>query len=233
MVLELRTQYRLGPQRIVWYLKRCHGIKIAFSSVYRILVRNGVRKLPVRLDRRALHTHRYAKTVSGRQVQMDVKIVTVRSGDGEGVRRLQYTAADDATRVRALMIYKAHTQKNAISFFDYVVDRFPFRIHPIRTERGHEWQAQFHWHVEDHGVRHVYIRPRSPQLNRKVGRSHRIDQDEFYQLLAFKDDADLLEKLAAWERFYNLGRPHGSDSGQTPYEALRRLLVHDQTVCAG
>jgi len=53
-VLELRTQYRLGPQRIVWYLEKCHVIKIAFSSVYRILVRNGVRKLPDKSDRRAL-----------------------------------------------------------------------------------------------------------------------------------------------------------------------------------
>ncbi|MFT5098605.1 MAG: hypothetical protein ACI9UK_002203 [Candidatus Krumholzibacteriia bacterium] len=29
----------------------------------------------------------------------------------------------------------------------------------------YEWQAKFHGHVEDTGVRHVYIKPRSPQLN--------------------------------------------------------------------
>ncbi len=123
---------------------------------------NGVRKLPDKSDRRALHTHRYAKTVPGHQVQMDVKIATIKTADGVAMRRYQYTTVDDATRVHALMIYPPPTQKNAIAFFDDVGARFPFRIHTTRTDRGHERQAQFHWHVEDRGVRPVYIRPRSP-----------------------------------------------------------------------
>ncbi|MFB0976973.1 MAG: hypothetical protein QMC73_04845, partial [Myxococcota bacterium] len=32
---------------------------------------------------------------------------------------------------------------------DYVVSKFPFRIQSIRTDRGHEFQALFHWHVAD------------------------------------------------------------------------------------
>jgi transposase InsO family protein len=66
----------------------------------------------------------------------------------------------------------------------------------LRTDRGHEFQAQFHWHVEDKGMRHVYIKPRSPQLNGKVKRSLRTDQEEFYQLLTYTDDVDLNEKLS-------------------------------------
>ena len=31
-------------------------------------------------------------------------------------------------------------------------------------------------------IRHVYIRPRTPHLNGKVERSHRVDDQEFYQL---------------------------------------------------
>ena len=82
-----------------------------------------------------------------------------------------------------------------------MVDKFPFRIHSVRTDSGHEWQAQFHWHVEDKGIRHVYIKPRSPQLNGKVERSHRSDQEEFYQLLIYTDDVDLNKKLSQWEEF--------------------------------
>ncbi len=52
-------------------------------------------------------------------------------------------------------------------------------------------------------MEHVYIKPRTPQLNGKVERSHRTDKDEFYQLLTYRDDVDLEKKLAAWERFYN------------------------------
>ena len=73
-------------------------------------------------------------------------------------------------------------------------------------------------------MEHVYIKPRTPQLNGKVERSHRTDKDEFYQLLTYRDDVDLEKKLAAWESFYNYDRPHGAHRGKTPYEALREKL---------
>ena len=57
-----------------------------------------------------------------------------------------------------------------------------------------------------------------------VERSHRTDQQEFYQLLTYTDDVDLNSKLEAWERFYNFDRPHGAFAGKTPYEVLRSLL---------
>ena len=73
-------------------------------------------------------------------------------------------------------------------------------------------------------MRHVYIKPRSPQLNGKVERSHRTDQEEFYQLLTYTGDVDLNRKLKAWEKFYNFDRPHSAFAGNTPYEMLRSLL---------
>ena len=84
--------------------------------------------------------------------------------------------------------------------------------------------ARSHWHIEDKGIRHVYINPRTPQLDGKVERSHRSDQEEFYQLLTHTDDVDLNKKLAQWERFYNFDRPHGAFASKTPYEALRSML---------
>lgn len=223
-VLHLRQKYHLGSLRIVWYLERYHGITISESGVYRILCRNGLNRLPNSSSRRALHTKRYAKQVPGHHIQVDVKFLNLERKDGSKVRRFQYTAIDDATRIRALKIYERHTQKNAIDFVNYVIEKFPFRIHTIRTDRGHEFQAQFHWHVEDKGMRHVYIKPRSPELNGKVERSHRSDQEEFYQLLSYTDDVDLGLELKEWEQFYNFNRPHGAHNGQTPYEALREML---------
>ena len=73
-------------------------------------------------------------------------------------------------------------------------------------------------------MEHVYIKARTPQLNGKVERSHRTDKDEFYQLLTYRDDVDLVKKLAAWEKFYNYDRPHGAHKGKTPYEVLREKL---------
>ena len=207
----------------MWYLDKYHDICISKSTVYRILKRHNVNLQPKSAPKRAIHTKRYSKKIPGHHVQVDVKFLIFKSGDRK-IKRFKYTAIDDATRIRALKIYQYHTQKNAIEFIKYVVEKFPFRINTIRTDRGHEFQAQFHWYVEDQGMKHVYIKPRSPQLNGKVERSHRSDQEEFYQLLTYKGDVDLTNKLSKWEEFYNFHRPHGAFNGNTPYEALRKLL---------
>lgn len=223
-VLYLRRSCNLGPDRITWYLQRYHGIKTSASTVYRTLIRNGLRRLPKTASRKTVHTRRYSKSVPGHHIQVDVKFLKLKDTEGKTVRRFQYTAIDDATRIRALKIFQRHNQQMAMDFVDYVIEKFPFRIHTIRTDRGHEFQAKFHWHVEDKGIRHVYIKPRSPQLNGKVERSHRSDREEFYQLLTYTDDVDLNKKLDKWEHFYNFDRPHGAFKGETPYEALRTML---------
>lgn len=156
---------------------------------------------------------------------MDVKFLDLVDSGGRKVKRFQFTAVDDATRMRALRIYEKHTQASAIDFLDHVVERLPFRIHTIRTDSGHEFQAGLHWHVEDLGIRHVYVKPRSPHLNGKVERLHQIDSDEFYQLLDYTDDLDLGEKLAAWEEFYKVHRPHGGLGGRTPCEVLAERMA--------
>lgn len=48
------------------------------------------------------------------------------------------------------------------------------------------------------------------------------------KLLTDKDNVDLKQKLAYWESFYNLSRPHGALNGKAPYEALREKLQTNQ-----
>jgi transposase InsO family protein len=156
---------------------------------------------------------------------MDVKFLYFKDIlTGKEVKRFQYTAIDDATRARALYIYDRHNQKNAVDFVDRVREKFPFRIHTIQTDNGHEFQAMFHWHCEDLGIRHVYIKKASPHLNGKVERSHLTDQTEFYQLVEYVDDIDILKKLQEWETFYNIHRPNSALNGKTPYEVLKEKL---------
>jgi transposase InsO family protein len=171
-----------------------------------------------------VHTHRYAKEVLGNHVQVDVTFLKLIGNDGKATRRHQCTAIDDPTRIRALKVHKRHNQQDAIHFIDTVIEKLSFRIHTIRTDRGHEFQAKCYWHVADKGIRYVYIKPRTPQLNGRAERSHRSDKQEFYQLLTYKGDVDLGKKLAEWESFYNYHRFHGAFAGETPYEALRERL---------
>ncbi|MFE5813023.1 integrase core domain-containing protein [Streptomyces sp. NPDC056479] len=75
------------------------------------------------------------------------------------------------------------------------------------------------------GTAHTYIKPRTPRLNGKVERSHRIDAEEFYRLLdgVIIDDAEVFnDKLREWEDYYNYHRPHGGLGGQTPDERLKQ-----------
>jgi transposase InsO family protein len=224
-ILRLRREFHFGAQRIVWHLQRYEDLKVSVSGVAATLRRHGLARLPRGTPIRSLVSCvRYEKATPGHHVQVDVKFVDLTAPTGEKVRRFQYTAIDDATRIRALRVYSRHNQDNAIDFLDHVVRGFPFRICQIRTDNGHEFQARFHWHVEDLGIEHVYIKPCSPRLNGKVERSHRTDAVEFYQLLSYTDDVDLGKKLEEWERFYNLARPHGAHGGKTPYEVLRERL---------
>ena len=172
-----------------------------------------------------MHPKRYSKLTPGHHVQVDVKFLSFETSEGKKLKRFQFTAIDDSTRIRALKIYEKHNQLSAIDFINYVTDRFPFRINTIQTDNGHEFQAKFHWHVEDLGMRHRYIKAKTPQLNGKVERFHLTDKRAFYQLLKYTDDVDLNKKLKDWEYFYNFNRPHGAFKGKTPYEVLKSKLV--------
>lgn len=131
-VLHLRRTYHLGPIRIVWYLARYHDIKISDAGVYRILKRHGLNKLPRGTRVRKIHSKRYEQQVPGHQIQVYVKFLTFQREDGKPIKRYQYTAIDDATRVRVLKIYERHTQANAIAFIDHVITKLPFRIREVR-----------------------------------------------------------------------------------------------------
>jgi transposase InsO family protein len=223
-IVYLRQHYHFGAGRIAAYLQRFHRITIAGSSVHRILTRHGMPRLPANQKHQphGKRWHRYEKPQPGHRLQLDVKFLERIPGTRR--RLYQFTAIDDCTRIRILKIYDACTQRTARLFIDEVVRRLPFRVHVVQTDIGAEFQSAFHWHLESLDIRHVYIRPRTPRLNGKVERSHRVDDQEFYQLLdkdGISDDIHLFnEKLREWENYYNYDRPHGALAGQTPYERL-------------
>jgi len=223
-IIHLRSHYHFGPQRISMYLARYHEVQISPSGVYRILKRLGMNRLPSS-KRNKPHNkrwHRYEKQQPGHRLQVDVKFIEPLPGSRK--KHYQFTAIDDCTRLRVLRIYDRCNQHTAIQFIDYVLAQLPFEVHSIQTDNGAEFQSRFHWHVADQGIEHVYIRPKTPRLNGKVERSHRIDQEEFYRLLEGEviDDANVFNlKLKQWQDYYNFDRPHGALSGQTPYERLQ------------
>jgi len=225
-VLYLRQNYHFGPQKIRDYLQRYHSIQISQSCIHLILRRHGLNRLPAnkrKYERSQHRWKRYEKQQPGHRLQVDVKFLERIPGAHK--RLYQYTAIDDCTRIRVLKIYDKCNQSTAINFIDEVIARLPFKILVVQTDNGSEFQSNFHWHLRDLGIEHAYIKPRTPRLNGKVERSHRIDDQEFYQLLDKDGVSDNIilynQKLRQWEDYYNLHRPHGALNGQTPYERLK------------
>jgi len=227
-IIYLRKNYHFGPTKIQMYLERYHDIKITAAGVYVILKRLGMNRLPQNQRYKSWKKRykKYEKPLPGHSIQVDVKFLQPIPGVSHR-RYYQYTAIDDCTRIRVMRIYDRITQKNAIKFVDYVLSKLPFKVEEIKTDNGSEFGPQFHWHILDKGINHVYIKPRTPRLNGKVERAHRIDEEEFYRMLngIVIDSTELFnEKLKEWENFYNYHRPHGSLKGKTPYEKLREKL---------
>lgn len=76
------------------------------------------------------------------------------------------------------------------------------------------------------GIHHRKIRPRTPELNGKVERSHRIDNERFYSRFSFSNDHALDHALeTVWMPEYNELRPHGSRGGMTPMDYLAKRLA--------
>jgi transposase InsO family protein len=223
-ILYLRQNYHFGAGKIRDYLKRFHSSGIAAASVQRILNRHGLNKLPSSQKHQphGKRWKRYEKAQPGHRLQMDVKFFERIPGSKK--RLYQFTAIDDCTRIRVLKIYDSCNQNTAVDFANEVIRRLPFRVQLVQTDNGAEFQSKFHWHLEGLDIRHVYIRPRTPRLNGKVERSHRVDAQEFYQLLdkgGISDDIHLFnKKLREWENYYNHNRPYGGLGGQTPFERL-------------
>jgi hypothetical protein len=102
-------------------------------------------------------------TINLEERDMQRKLQVLRHAEKIGC--FQYTAIDDATRVRALNVCDKQPQANGQDFVDHIIEKFPFRIKETRTDEGHDFEAQFSWHVEDHGIRHAHIKRETPQLN--------------------------------------------------------------------
>ena len=92
--LYLRQHYHFGAGRIAAYLNRFHRIKIATSSVHRILTRHGMHRLPANQKHQphGKRWQRYEKPQPGHRLQLDVKFLERVPGTR---RRLdQFTAID-------------------------------------------------------------------------------------------------------------------------------------------
>ncbi len=158
----------------------------------------------------------HSRPIPGDRVQMDTCKIA------PGI--YQYTAVDDCSRWRVLEIYKRRTAENTLTFIDALIERSPFPIQRIQTDRGREFFAvKVQEKLMSLSIKFRPNKPRSPHLNGKVERSQKTDLEEFYATTDLSDFGELAEELGYWEFFYNWHRPHGSLGGKTPCQITSEL----------
>jgi len=193
------------------------------------------------------HKLRYEIDTPG-SLQIDTKYV---EKDGEPREKLyQFTAIDECSRVRFLGGSLTKSARAASLFLEQAIQYFKtlgVTVYQAQTDNGTEFTlplseitmaAYARGEVEDalftqvckkNNIRHKLIKPRTPQLNGKVERSHRIDGERFYSRFKFGDEHaldDALKRL--WMPEYNELRPHGALGYQTPMTFLKRRLSEIQ-----
>src|ERR671928_816594 len=131
-ILSLRRERRLGVKRIRTELRRLHGAHLSPAVIHKVLVRHELNILPRR--KRARHRpKRYSRPVPGDRVQMDV--CKIRPG------LHQFTAIDDCSRYLVAGLARRRSAAATLTFLDQVLDKMPFPIQRIQTDRGAEFFA--------------------------------------------------------------------------------------------
>jgi transposase InsO family protein len=221
-VIELIKAARLGfcygSTKTQLWLWRVHRQRVAQSTIQHIV--RALKLPPVRpvRKRRPKQLKLFERERPGDCV--DVKFVRVRH------RRLfQYTAIDDCSRYRVLRLYPRLDTRSSLAFLAELLRVTPFPIRRLQTDNGPEFPLAFRLSVQEAGIEHRYIRPRHPQQNGKVERSHRIDNEEFWGRREFAMVLEAEHGLAGWERHYNTERFSMALGGRTPVERLSDFRI--------
>lgn len=186
-----------------------NGYKRSFSGMVYAAKRMGLGGKNKDKKESRHHDKRYPELlVPGEKVQIDVKEVPYYCLKGllkrDGKHLYQWTAIDECTRVRFVYGFEEHTPENTVKFFKKLQKAFPFKIQTIQTDNGTEFtykyisdtdKCPFDKALEEAGIEHKLIPPRTPWHNGKVERSHRNDQKYFYDWEHFGSLKEFNQKL--------------------------------------
>ena len=218
-----------GAPMIQALLKR-DGVEVAVSTISHVLNRRR-RPSKRRKNRLKSHNRRYELNIPGERIQIDVKYVPEQV---EGCQVYTYVAIDECTRMRFAYSYGALNERSTIHFLEKMKAYFPFTIRCIQTDNGQEFTYRLNPMVErthdmtlwceTNGIRHRMIPPGEKELNGKVERSHRIDEQYFYWRAPTDSLKRFNRELGAWIEHYNTHRPHGGLGFMTPMQKLHEKM---------
>lgn len=175
------------------------------GSLYRVFVRLGFRRKVESTKEKSRHTGKYdTPQALGEKWQMDVKHVPfVCCSDKYRQKYYQYTIIEEASRKRFIYAYEEQSSFSTVDFIKRAIIFFGYAPNILQTDNGAEFthlSKTNRVHPLDvfcnkYNITHKLIRPRTPWHNGKVERSHRNDQERFYNYLKFYSFNDLQEQM--------------------------------------
>lgn len=222
----------------LWYKLRINrGYSRHIGSLYRVL-----RKLDFYKEINIKNTSKYipkkydTPQQLGIKWQIDVKFVpTICNIDKthNDKRFYQYTCIDEASRERFLFWYDEHTPANTVDFVKRCIVYYDYKPIEIQTDNGIEftWNQSKMKKLHPLGalclkldIDHHKIKPRTPRHNGKVERSHRNDNERFYNYLEFDSLEDFRKKGKKYlERSNKI--PMAVLGYKTPLEKRNELII--------
>lgn len=234
----IRDLHRRNPHasvcEIYGKLRTSKGYRRHPGSLYRVFSRLGYTKQKVTPTNKYTPKPYATPQAVGEKWQMDVKYVPSACYTGSMPDKFyQYTIIDEASRQRFLYPYKEQSSYSTVDFIKRAIQFFRYTPKMIQTDNGAEFTYPKDYKklhpmdklCDELGITHKLIRPRTPRHNGKVERSHRLDQERFYNYLYFYSYEDLKVQMLRYLKRYN-NTPKPVLGWATPLEKRASLELH-------
>lgn len=224
------NQHTTKELKLIRHMHQHHGYR-GLAHVYRKCMDEGysrsydsmcrqIRKMNVyKVKKKAKYTHmkkieKPEITFPGEKVQVDVKYVPLHciGFKTPHERYYQITAIDLYSRKRVLQLVNENSTFTTGQFALDLEENFGFKIECIQTDNGREFcndpevtqkKSLFETILENRNINYQRTAPYSPWQNGYVERSHREDEEMFYQRRRFKSEAAMYRAFSRYATHTN------------------------------
>lgn len=231
LISDMRRRNPDAGLVVFWVKLMQRGYSRSITGLYRFLRRQNL--MAVKPPNPKYVPKPYEQmTYPGQRIQIDVKFVpsVCLVNQAKGQKFYQYTAIDEYSRWRYLEAFEEHSSYSSAVFLEHLIKRFPHPIECVQTDNGQEFTKRFsagggsdkptlfQTRLQEHGIRHKLIRPFH---NGKVERSHRKDNERFYDTHTFYSFDDFSKQLKRYNQLDYNHFPMRSLGWKSPSQTLK------------
>lgn len=238
-ICEARLRTGWGPRLIAGETGHPH------ATVWRCLRRAGLSRPPRALREAA---RRYEWPCPGDLLHIDTKRFARFTRPGHAVTGDRHTTSaqrrqrvgyewvhsliDDHSRLAYSELHRDETAATVTGFVERGLAFFASHgITAMRLMSDNAWTYTRNRSLAEllaaHGIRHLLIPPRRPQVNGKVERYQQTLKREWALGQTYRSNQHRADALTYWLRHHNEQRPHSALNGRPPISRAPNLLRHD------